>query len=197
MGYVCSARFANDQCHRDCYDFRTRRRALLFNEVRMQLRSFESSGLHVKSEEHPHGLIRKIFIVYNDGTQNPAPTFLDPDNPHVVAISHKTLYEAHAKDGGSMDGYPTSSRNALTALVPYIPDLGDWILYLEDDMFLTRPLTNGHHGFRNLGSLSPESHKIKKDFSSGHMVATTGRNTQLRWPCRRYLDHGTTNRPVW
>lgn len=154
---------SNDYCHcRECYDFRTRRRALLFNEVRLQLRSFESNGLHVKSEEHPDGLIRKIFIVYNDGTQNPAPTFLDPANPHVVAVPHRTLYEAHAKAGGSMEGHPTSSRNALVALVPYIPDLGDWILYLEDDMFLSRRLTNEHHDLVTESGLivSHESHKI-------------------------------------
>jgi len=136
----------NAQCNcRDCYDFRTRRRALLFNEVRLQLRSFENNGLHIKSAQHPDGLLRKIFIIYNDGTQNGAPSFLDPQNPHVIAVPHKVLFEAHAAAGGSMEGHPTGNRNAIAALIPFVPDLGDWILYLEDDMFLTRPLSNKYH----------------------------------------------------
>ena len=49
---------------------------MLFNEVRQQLRSFENNGLFIQSKKHPNGIIRKIFIVYNEGTGNNAPTWL-------------------------------------------------------------------------------------------------------------------------
>ena len=53
----------------------------------------------------------------------------------------KSQVVAHAAAGGSMEGHPTGNRNAIAALIPFVPDLGDWILYLEDDMFLTRQET--------------------------------------------------------
>ena len=126
---------SNNFCKcKNCYDYRHRRNSLLFNEVRQMMRSFENNGLFVKSEKHPQGIIRKIFIVYNEVSGNPAPTWLSQNNPHVVAVPHKTLWAAY----GNVTGYPTSNRNAMAALLHHIPDLGPWFLYLEDDMYLNK-----------------------------------------------------------
>lgn len=134
---TCVAPTDANQCRcPDCYDFRYRRRALLYNEVRQQLRSFEKHGLHVQSDEHPDGLIRKIFVVWNDGTGNPGPTFLSAGSDKVVLVPHHTLWKAR----GDFRGWPTSNRNAIAAMLNFIPDLGDWFLYLEDDIYLARPL---------------------------------------------------------
>jgi hypothetical protein len=133
---------SNAQCRcRNCFDFRLRRRALQFNEVRQQLRSFETNGLFVQSKEQPHGVIRKIFVVYNEGPGNsPPPTWLREDYSHVVAVPHKTLFLRH--DPHDLTGYPTANRNAIVALLRLIPGLeSDWILYIEDDMFLNKPLS--------------------------------------------------------
>ena len=132
---------SNKHCRcRDCFDYRLRRRALQFDEVRQQLRSFEANGLFVQSKTHPNGVVRKIFIVYNEGpANNPPPTWLRSEYPHVVTISHKTLFQAH--DPEDLTGYPTGNRNAIVALLHRIPKLGDWILYLEDDFYLNRRLS--------------------------------------------------------
>ena len=133
---------ANNQCRcRNCFDYRIRRRALQFNEVKQQLRSFEANGLFVQSEEHPDGVVRKIFIVYNEGRgNNPPPTWLRDDYPHVTAVPHKTLFLRHDPD--TLEGYPTGNRNSIVALIRLIPGLeSDWILYIEDDIYLNRPLS--------------------------------------------------------
>ena len=128
---------SNDFCRcTNCYDFRLRRPSMLYNEVRQQLRSFSKNGLHVKSKEHPNGIIRKIFIVYNEGTGNPAPTWLGSKSSDIVVVPHKTLWKAY----GDMTGYPSENRNAIAAHLHRIPNLSEWFLYLEDDIFLNRPL---------------------------------------------------------
>ena len=139
-GHCVSASKANDNCRcKDCFDYRFRRNSLLFNEIRFQLRSLENNGVFVKSSKHPDGIIGKIFIVYNDGTGNPAPTFLQPDHPNVIAVPHKILWNA----SGSMEGYPSANRNAIAAQLHHIPGLGQYVMYLEDDMFLNIPLRFG------------------------------------------------------
>ena len=134
---TCVAPAHANQCKcPDCYDFRYRRRALLYNEVRLQLRSFEKHGLHIQSDEHPDGLIRKIFVVWNDGIGNPGPTFLGAGSDKIVLVPHNTLWKAR----GDFSGWPTSNRNAIAAMLNFIPDLGDWFLYLEDDIYLAKPV---------------------------------------------------------
>ena len=104
------------QC-KDCFDYRLRRNELLYNEVRFQLRSLEHNGVFVKSDTHPNGIIRKIFIVYNDGSGQSAPTWLTPNDPNVIAVPHEVLWSAH----GDMTGHPSSNRNAIAALLHHIP----------------------------------------------------------------------------
>ena len=102
---------------KDCFDYRMRRNDLLFNEVRFQLRSLEHNGVFVKSDAHPNGIIRKIFIVYNDGTGKSAPTWLTPNDPNVIAVPHEVLWSAY----GDMTGHPSSNRNAIASLLHHIP----------------------------------------------------------------------------
>ena len=104
------------QC-KDCFDYRLRRNELLYNEVRFQLRSLEHNGVFVKSDTHPNGIIRKIFIVYNDGSGQSAPTWFTPNDPNVIAVPHEVLWSAY----GDMTGHPSSNRNAIAALLHHIP----------------------------------------------------------------------------
>ena len=57
-------------------------------QVRMMLRSFEANGLFIKSEEHPTGIIGKIFIVYNKVNGNGKPTWLKDAPSNVIAVPH-------------------------------------------------------------------------------------------------------------
>jgi hypothetical protein len=136
----------NNNCRcKNCYDYRLRRTSMLFNEVRQQLRSFENNGLFIQSKKHPNGIIRKIFIVYNEGNGNNAPTWLMNQKQqnnffhdhNVIAIPHKVLWKAY----GNMTGYPSANRNAIGAQLHRIPGLAEWFIYLEDDIFLNAPLT--------------------------------------------------------
>ena len=131
----------NKYCRcRDCFDTRIRRRELQFNEVRMQLRSFEKMGLHLQSKAHPNGVLRKIFIVYNECNGNGAPTWLKEGLENVVAVPHSAIW--NSPDGD--EGLPSFNRNAIVNELHRIPDLQDWFLYLEDDLFLVHPSPDIH-----------------------------------------------------
>jgi hypothetical protein len=126
---------------RDCFDYRLRRRAHNFHEVRMMLRSFEENGLHIQSAKYPGGIVRKVFVVYNKVNGNGPPTWLQAYSnaaenglePAVIAVPHSDMWEDPAL-------LPSANRNAIAANLHRIPGLGQWWMYLEDDMFLNRPL---------------------------------------------------------
>ena len=115
-----------------CFDYRLRRAARTFGEVRYMLRAFEKHGLLVKSEANPDGVLRKIYIIYNDCYGNAPPAWL-VHTPHVVAVPHSAIFPADAH-------VPSKNRNAIVGNMHRIPGLGPWFLYLEDDAYLTAPL---------------------------------------------------------
>ncbi len=73
--------------------------------------------------------IRKIFIV----TDNQVPEWLDTSNPKVKIIDHKDIMPPQA--------LPCFNSNVIEHFIYRIPELSEYYLYANDDMFLNKPTT--------------------------------------------------------
>ena len=117
-----------------CVDHRLRAPARTFLELKWLLRSLEKYGLRVRSPEAPRGVVRHIFVAYNDQAgRAPPPAWLDGSSEYLTAVPYTAIW----KDPSA--GLPTRNRNAIEAALHRIPGLGEWFLWLEDDMFLVSP----------------------------------------------------------
>ena len=73
--------------------------------------------------------VRRIFLV----TDNQVPAWLDTDHPHVTVVSHREVF-------GDTGKLPTFNSQAIESRLHRIPGLAEHFLYLNDDVFLGRPV---------------------------------------------------------
>ncbi|MCL2073572.1 MAG: stealth family protein [Marinilabiliaceae bacterium] len=88
------------------------------NELKYSLRSAEKYA----------PWINHIFIV----TDNQIPKWLNINNPKITIIDHKQIIP--------MDKLPLFNANAIEMFLWKIPDLSEYFLYANDDMFFGKPL---------------------------------------------------------
>lgn len=72
--------------------------------------------------------INKIFIV----TDNQVPAWLDTNHPKIKIIDHKDIMPT--------DYLPCFNSNALETCIDKIPELSEYFLYANDDMFFSAPI---------------------------------------------------------
>ncbi|MFG2059873.1 stealth family protein [Micromonospora sp. NPDC048871] len=77
--------------------------------------------------------LRKIFVV----TDSQLPSWLDPDHPMVTVVSHADLF-------ADLDGLSSFNSHAIESRLHRIEGLAEHFLYLNDDVFLGRPLLPTH-----------------------------------------------------
>jgi hypothetical protein len=73
--------------------------------------------------------IRRIFLV----TDDQLPAWLDPDHQMITVVTHRDLF-------GDTGRLPCFNSHAIESRLHRIPDLAEHVLYLNDDVFLGRPL---------------------------------------------------------
>ena len=73
--------------------------------------------------------IRNVYIV----TNGQVPSWIDTSNPHLKIISHQEIF----KDQSAL---PTFSSPAIEMNLHHIPDLSDYFIYFNDDVFLGSPV---------------------------------------------------------
>jgi hypothetical protein len=73
--------------------------------------------------------IRHIFLV----TDDQVPAWLDTSNPRITVVSHKEIF-------GDTGTLPTFNSQAIESRLHRIPGLSEHFLYLNDDVFLGRPV---------------------------------------------------------
>jgi Stealth protein CR2, conserved region 2/Stealth protein CR3, conserved region 3/Stealth protein CR1, conserved region 1/Stealth protein CR4, conserved region 4 len=74
--------------------------------------------------------VRRIFIV----TDDQVPAWLDTDHPQITIVSHREIF-------GDTGRLPTFNSQAIESRLHRIPGLSEHFLYLNDDVFLGRPVT--------------------------------------------------------
>lgn len=72
--------------------------------------------------------INKIFIV----TNGQIPSWLDTSHPKIKIVTHKEIMPA--------DALPTFNSEAIETCLANIPELSEYFLYANDDMFINRPV---------------------------------------------------------
>ena len=73
--------------------------------------------------------IRHIFLV----TDDQVPAWLDTGDPRITVVSHKEIF-------GDTGTLPTFNSQAIESRLHRIPGLSEHFLYLNDDVFLGRPV---------------------------------------------------------
>ncbi|MFI9604336.1 stealth family protein [Streptomyces sp. NPDC052043] len=81
--------------------------------------------------------VRKIYVV----TDGQCPAWLNPHAPGIQVVDHKEIF-------ADPDALPVFNSHAIGTQLHHIPGITDRYLYLNDDVFLGRPVTAGHffHG---------------------------------------------------
>jgi hypothetical protein len=76
--------------------------------------------------------VRRIFLVTDDQT----PAWLDTRQPNLTVVSHREVF-------GDTGRLPTFNSHAIESRLHRIPGLSEHFLYLNDDVFLGRPVPPG------------------------------------------------------
>jgi hypothetical protein len=74
--------------------------------------------------------VRHVFLV----TDDQVPAWLDADGPQLTLVSHREIF-------GDTGRLPTFNSHAIESRLHRIPGLSEHFLYLNDDVFLGRPVT--------------------------------------------------------
>ena len=74
--------------------------------------------------------VRRIFLV----TDDQVPAWLDTEHPQITVVSHREIF-------GDTGRLPTFNSQAIESRLHRIPGLSEHFLYLNDDVFLGRPVT--------------------------------------------------------
>ncbi|QKW12930.1 stealth family protein [Verrucosispora sp. NA02020] len=77
--------------------------------------------------------LRKIFVV----TDSQLPSWLDPSHPMITVVSHADLF-------ADLGGLSSFNSHAIESRLHRIDGLAEHFLYLNDDVFLGRPLLPTH-----------------------------------------------------
>jgi Stealth protein CR2, conserved region 2/Stealth protein CR3, conserved region 3/Stealth protein CR4, conserved region 4/Stealth protein CR1, conserved region 1 len=73
--------------------------------------------------------VRRVFLV----TDDQVPAWLDTDHPSLTMVSHRDVF-------GGTGRLPTFNSHAIESRLHRIPGLAEHFLYLNDDVFLGRPV---------------------------------------------------------
>jgi stealth protein CR2/Stealth-like protein len=76
--------------------------------------------------------VRRVFLV----TDGQAPPWLDVDHPNLTVVDHAEIF-------GDTGRLPTFNSHAIESRLHRIPGLAEHFLYLNDDVFLGRPVSPG------------------------------------------------------
>ncbi|MEU7901940.1 stealth family protein [Actinoplanes sp. NPDC049118] len=74
--------------------------------------------------------VRHVFLV----TDDQVPAWLDTDHPRLTVVSHREIF-------GDTGTLPTFNSQAIESRLHRIPGLSEHFLYLNDDVFLGRPVS--------------------------------------------------------
>ncbi|MDT4993766.1 MAG: hypothetical protein QOH97_3658 [Actinoplanes sp.] len=74
--------------------------------------------------------VRRIFLV----TDDQVPAWLDTEHPQITLVGHREIF-------GDTGRLPTFNSQAIESRLHRIPGLSEHFLYLNDDVFLGRPVT--------------------------------------------------------
>ncbi|KAH3757246.1 sugar phosphotransferase [Pelomyxa schiedti] len=104
--------------------------------------------------------VRDIILV----TNGQIPTWADPNAPGFRLVTHDQIFK-------NKDDLPTFSSNAIEANLHNIPGLAPCLLYLNDDMFLGRPIPQDFYFNPDTGKLNlfmsktmaPNAEKMQKN----------------------------------
>ncbi|MEU7848331.1 stealth family protein [Micromonospora parva] len=123
------------------------------DELRYSLRSLHSFA----------PWLRRIFLI----TDSQLPSWLDPSHPMITVISHAELF-------ADLGGRSSYNSHAIESRLHRIDGLSEHFLYLNDDVFLGRPLLPNHFFHANgiakffpspaqfgLGDAKPEDPPVK------------------------------------
>lgn len=81
--------------------------------------------------------VRRVFLV----TDGQVPDWLDVNHPKLTIVKHSELF-------GENGTLPTFNSHAIESQLHRIPGLSEYYLYLNDDVFIGRPISPAHffHG---------------------------------------------------
>nr|WP_306427860.1 Stealth CR1 domain-containing protein [Brevibacterium sp. 50QC2O2] len=80
--------------------------------------------------------VRHIYLV----TDKQIPSWLDTDNPGITVVDHRDIFT-------NQSNLPTYNSNAIISQIHHIDGLSDRFIYMNDDVFIGRPLTPQHFFF--------------------------------------------------
>lgn len=98
------------------------------DELRYSLRSLEMFAPWV----------RNVYLV----TNGQIPEWLDTSNPRLKVVAHHEIYP-------SQEALPTFNSNSIISRLHHIPGLSEHYIYINDDVFLGRPVTPAHFFYPN------------------------------------------------
>ena len=73
--------------------------------------------------------IRNIYIV----TNGQVPSWLDTSNPRIRVVTHREIFH-------DQSALPTFSSPAIEFNIHHIPELSEYFIYFNDDVFLGSPV---------------------------------------------------------
>lgn len=114
--------------------------------------------------------LRKIFVV----TDSQLPSWLDPTHPMITVVSHAELF-------ADIGGLSSFNSHAIESRLHRIEGLAEHFLYLNDDVFLGRPLLPTHFFHANGIAkffLSPAQFGLGEARPSDPPVNAAGKNNR-------------------
>ena len=110
-----------------------------YSKEKVALADLDCQGRYANSDELKYSLrsvekfanwVNKIFIVTNDQI----PEWLDTSNPKIKIIDHSEILPAEIQ--------PCFNALAIENFMHKIPELSEYFLYSNDDMFFNKPLSS-------------------------------------------------------
>lgn len=105
----------------------------------------------LRSVEKYAGWINKIYIV----TDNQIPEWLDITNPKIKIINHTEIMPN--------DALPTFNPMALETMLHKIPELSEYFIYANDDMFFAGPAEPSFFFTKKMHPIFRVKHKLKPE----------------------------------
>ncbi|MFG2723476.1 stealth conserved region 3 domain-containing protein [Streptomyces sp. NPDC048416] len=133
--------------------------------------------------------VRTIHLV----TDDQAPAWLDTSDPRINLVSHRDIF-------GDAGWLPTFNSHAIESQLHRIEGLSEHFLYLNDDVFIGRPLTpqsffdsngNAHH-FRSPTAVPPSE---LSDDDEGYFAAAKNNRALLEEMFGRTATHSFLHAP--
>ena len=121
-------------------------------ETRTRLREYGMLRFALRSVALNAAFARRVFLV----TNGQVPVWWNPDNEHAQIVRHEEIFVTKDLKGKTTpipNALPTFNSNAIEACLRNIPGVAKYMLYLNDDMIITRPLSIDDFVNRRTGTL--------------------------------------------